>query len=90
MDGNGLIEISADLVKKRDICYCRICVKDSGKGISAGVSKLIFTPYFTTKESGTGLGLPIIERIVNNHDGSIWFDSAEGAGTTFYIDLPVV
>ena len=88
MDGEGLIEIRTDLVKKRDICYCRISVKDSGKGISEDKTKLVFTPYFTTKESGTGLGLPIIERIVNDHDGSIWFDSAEGAGTTFYIDLP--
>jgi len=89
MDGRGTIEIRSDLVKKRDVCYCRISVKDTGKGISKEESRLIFTPYFTTKESGTGLGLPIIERIVNDHDGSIWFDSAEGAGTTFYIDLPV-
>ena len=88
MDGNGLIEIRSDLVKKREVCYCRISVKDTGKGISKEESRLIFTPYYTTKESGTGLGLPIIERIVNDHYGSIWFDSAEGAGTTFYIDLP--
>ena len=86
---SGLIEIRTDLVKKREICYCRISVKDSGKGISAEERDLIFTPYYTTKITGTGLGLPIIERIVNDHDGSIWFDSAEGAGTTFYIDLPV-
>ena len=89
MDSAGVIEIRSDLVKKREVCYCRISVRDTGKGISKNESRLIFTPYFTTKESGTGLGLPIIERIVNDHDGSIWFDSAEGAGTTFYIDLPV-
>jgi len=86
---NGLIEIRTDLVKKREVCYCRISVKDSGKGISDEERELIFTPYYTTKITGTGLGLPIIERIVNDHDGSIWFDSAQGAGTTFYIDLPV-
>ena len=89
MNGQGLIEIRCDLVKKREVCYCRISVKDSGKGISLEESKLVFTPYFTTKESGTGLGLPIIERIVNDHGGVIWFDSAEGIGTTFYIDLPL-
>jgi len=88
MNGSGLIEIRTDLVKKREVCYCRISVKDSGKGISSEDGRLIFTPYFTTKESGTGLGLPIIERIVNDHGGAIWFDSAEGVGTTFYIDLP--
>jgi len=89
MNGSGLIEIRTDLVKKREVCYCRISVKDSGVGINANESRQVFTPYFTTKESGTGLGLPIVERIVIDHGGAIWFDSAEGAGTTFYIDLPV-
>jgi len=88
MSGNGTIEIRSDIVKKREVCYCRISVKDSGKGIGAQEGRLIFTPYFTTKESGTGLGLPIVERIVNDHGGAIWFDSAQGIGTTFYIDLP--
>jgi nitrogen fixation/metabolism regulation signal transduction histidine kinase len=89
MNGNGYIEIRTDLVNKRDVCYCRTSIKDTGKGISTQESQLILTPYFTTKESGTGLGLPIIERIVNDHGGAVWFDSAEGMGTTFYIDLPV-
>jgi nitrogen fixation/metabolism regulation signal transduction histidine kinase len=88
MDGSGLIEIRTDLVKKRDISYCRISIKDSGKGIDKQNAYLVFTPYFTTKETGTGLGLPIVERIVNDHGGAIWFNSAEGMGTTFYIDLP--
>jgi len=88
MDGKGLIEIRTDLVKKREVCYCRITVKDSGKGISPEDAQNIFTPYFTTKESGTGLGLPIIERIVTDHGGAIWFDSSPGIGSTFYIDLP--
>ena len=89
MNKKGSIEIRTDLVKKREVCYCRISVKDSGKGISKQERLSIFTPYFTTKKSGTGLGLPIIERIVNDHGGVIWFDSAENMGTTFYIDLPI-
>jgi len=88
MNDSGIIEIRTDLVKKREVQYCRISVKDSGKGISAEESRHLFTPYYTTKESGTGLGLPIVERIVNDHGGSIWFDSAQGIGSTFYIDLP--
>jgi len=88
MNGSGSIEIRTDLVKKREICYCRISVKDSGKGIGSQESQLVFTPYFTTKESGTGLGLPIVKRIVNDHGGAIWFDSGEGMGTIFYLDLP--
>jgi nitrogen fixation/metabolism regulation signal transduction histidine kinase len=89
MEGRGLIEIRTDLVKKRESRYCRLSIRDTGKGISKKESPLVFTPYFTTKETGTGLGLPIVERIVNDHDGSIWFNSAEGMGTTFFIDLPV-
>jgi nitrogen fixation/metabolism regulation signal transduction histidine kinase len=88
MNGSGSIDINTDGIKKRDINYCRISIKDSGNGISEHDSQFVFTPYYTTKESGTGLGLPIVERIVNDHGGAIWFDSAEGMGTTFYIDLP--
>ncbi|GHV56303.1 hypothetical protein AGMMS49579_20710 [Spirochaetia bacterium] len=89
MDGKGLIEIRTDLVKKRESQYCRLSIRDTGKGISKEETSLVFTPYFTTKESGTGLGLPIVERIVNDHGGAIWFNSAEGMGTTFFIDLPL-
>jgi nitrogen fixation/metabolism regulation signal transduction histidine kinase len=89
MEGRGLIEIRLDLVKKRETRYGRLSIRDSGKGISKQEGSLVFTPYFTTKETGTGLGLPIVERIVNDHGGSIWFNSAEGMGTTFFIDLPV-
>ncbi|MDR1859161.1 MAG: HAMP domain-containing protein [Treponema sp.] len=89
MDSRGSIKIRADLVKKRDLQFCRLSVRDTGKGISRQDSAQVFVPYFTTKESGTGLGLPIVERIVNDHGGVIWFNSAEGAGTTFFVDLPV-
>jgi nitrogen fixation/metabolism regulation signal transduction histidine kinase len=89
MDGKGLIEIRTDFVQKREIRFCRLSIRDSGKGIARDSISHIFTPYYTTKESGTGLGLPIVERIVNDHGGSIWFNSAEGMGTTFFVDLPV-
>jgi nitrogen fixation/metabolism regulation signal transduction histidine kinase len=89
MGGQGSIEIRTDLVQKRESRYCRLSIRDTGKGISKREGSLVFTPYFTTKETGTGLGLPIVERIVNDHGGSIWFNSAEGMGTTFFIDLPV-
>jgi nitrogen fixation/metabolism regulation signal transduction histidine kinase len=89
MDGAGKIEIRTDLVKKRESRYCRLSVRDSGKGIVKKDRDRVFTPYFTTKESGTGLGLPIVERIVNDHGGTIWFNTAEGAGTTFFIDFPL-
>ena len=89
MNGKGLIEIRSDLIQKREKRFCRLSIKDSGVGIPKQAIPQIFTPYFTTKGSGTGLGLPIVERIINDHGGSIWFNSAEGTGTTFFIDLPV-
>jgi nitrogen fixation/metabolism regulation signal transduction histidine kinase len=89
MDGAGQIVIRTDLVKKRESRYCRLSVRDSGKGIRKENYGKVFNPYFTTKESGTGLGLPIVERIVNDHGGMIWFNSGEGAGTTFFIDFPL-
>jgi nitrogen fixation/metabolism regulation signal transduction histidine kinase len=88
MDGKGLIEIRTDFIQKRETRFCRISVKDSGTGIPKQAIPNVFTPYFTSKESGTGLGLPIVERIVNDHGGSIWFNTAEGVGTTFFVDLP--
>jgi nitrogen fixation/metabolism regulation signal transduction histidine kinase len=88
MNNKGLIEIRTDFVQKRETRFCRISVRDSGTGIPKEAIPNVFTPYFTSKESGTGLGLPIVERIVNDHGGSIWFNTAEGVGTTFFVDLP--
>ncbi len=89
MNGSGKLEFRADLVKKRDSRYCRLSVRDDGAGIPEQDRPHIFTPYFTTKEKGTGLGLSIVERIVTDMGGTVWFDSAAGVGTTFYIDLPL-
>jgi nitrogen fixation/metabolism regulation signal transduction histidine kinase len=89
MDGRGDIEIAADLVKAADSRYCRLKIRDTGHGISASLGEKVFMPYFTTKSAGTGLGLSIVERIVAEHGGAIRFESDEGAGTTFYVDLPL-
>ena len=89
MEGAGEIEISADLVKAADSRYCRLKIRDTGQGISASIGEKVFMPYFTTKSAGTGLGLSIVERIVAEHGGAIRFESDEGAGTTFYVDLPL-
>ncbi len=89
MSGQGRVSVRSDLVKRSDSSYCRIQVSDTGPGIPADIRERLFTPYFTTKEKGTGLGLSIVEHIVMDHKGEIWFESGEGAGTTFFIDLPV-
>ena len=67
----------------------KISVTDSGKGIAADQLEAIFTPYFTTKAEGTGLGLAVVHNIVEQHGGTIQVASQEGKGATFTLWLPV-
>jgi signal transduction histidine kinase len=69
--------------------YAKISIQDSGIGISKKNQLKIFSPYFTTKERGSGLGLTSCYRIIQDHKGYITFNSIEGEGTTFYIYLPL-
>ncbi len=66
-----------------------IAVQDNGTGISEEVQSRIFKPYFTTKSSGTGLGLAMTKKIIEFWKGAIWFETEEDRGTTFYIRLPL-
>ncbi len=88
IEGPGDVYVRADLVRKGSLQYCRIQVQDTGRGIGAEYHNQVFNPYFTTKGNGTGLGLPIVERIVFDHKGQIWFETEVGVGTTFFVDLP--
>jgi len=63
-------------------------IKDNGIGISAEKHSKIFVPYFTTKSTGTGLGLAMVKQIIETHRGNIWFNSVENEGTSFYFTLP--
>jgi len=67
---------------------CRVIVHDTGPGIPSHVREQIFTPFFTTKARGTGLGLPTAKRIIEAHSGSIAIDCPPGGGTTVTIELP--
>lgn len=64
-------------------------VADDGPGIPADLSDRIFNPFFTTKTTGSGLGLPIVRKIVDAHDGRIDLSSEPGRGTRFRVTLPV-
>jgi two-component system, NtrC family, nitrogen regulation sensor histidine kinase NtrY len=63
-------------------------IEDNGTGIPKELESKIFQPNFTTKSSGTGLGLAICQQIIEQANGKIWFDSEEGKGTKFTIELP--
>jgi signal transduction histidine kinase len=63
-------------------------VADQGKGIPPEVEKRLFDPFFSTKETGTGLGLPIAARIVERHGGMLQYQTRPGHGTTFGVVLP--
>lgn len=67
-----------------------ITVTDSGKGIAPDQLEAIFTPYFTTKADGTGLGLAVVQNIIEQHGGAIKVKSIEGKGAVFTIWLPVI
>jgi signal transduction histidine kinase len=67
----------------------RVEISDSGQGMEQGVRERALDPFFTTRPSGTGLGLPIVHRIVEAHGGEIQLDSAEGQGTTVTLLLPL-
>ena len=64
-------------------------ISDNGIGISTENAGHIFEPKFTTKNSGMGLGLAIIKKIIENYNGSITFDSEEEKGTLFTVKLPI-
>ena len=63
-------------------------IKDNGTGISEEASEKIFVPYFTTKTTGTGLGLAMTKQIIENLGGSIYFDSKLNKGTSFFVSFP--
>jgi nitrogen fixation/metabolism regulation signal transduction histidine kinase len=87
-NGNGhcVVEIDERLEDSKAV----IEIQDNGEGIAPEMQPKIFTPNFTTKTSGTGLGLAMCKSIVEQSGGSIWFETEQGRGTTFYVALPVI
>lgn len=68
-----------------------ISIQDTGTGIPKEIQEKIFDAFFTTKPmgEGSGLGLDITKKIIEKHNGKIWFESEEGIGTTFFVELPI-
>ena len=85
MPDGGKLEI-AGYTQDGFVC---LTVADTGVGISEEVKSKLFTPMFTTKAKGQGLGLAVVKRLVEAQGGSIYFESEMGKGTKFIIKLPL-
>ena len=81
----GKIELSASLSSP----YVVLKVTDNGPGIPPHILRKVFDPFYTTKPTGTGLGLFVSQRIIKSHGGTIELESVEGSGTCFTICLAV-
>lgn len=82
----AIVEVNYTLSNKEVI----VSIKDNGDGIEPQLRDKIFYPNFTTKTSGTGLGLAMCKSIVEQMKGDIWFETEEAKGTTFFVKLSVV
>lgn len=82
---NAAIEITTKEMGGKVI----LSIKDNGSGIPENMRSKIFTPNFTTKTSGTGLGLAMCKGIVEKLDGKIWFETKENEYTVFFVELPL-
>jgi len=86
MKSRGILRIRTDM----DESHVLVRFSDTGGGISTENLSRVFEPYFTTKPSGTGLGLLIVRRIVREHGGELSIESSEGKGLTVTIRLPYI
>ena len=84
MKRRGILRIRTDM----DSSHVIVSFKDTGGGISAEDLSRVFEPYFTTKTTGSGLGLLIVRRIVREHGGELGIETSEGKGVTVTIRLP--
>jgi PAS domain S-box-containing protein len=85
MEKRGKLKVSTKKTKG----FVEISFKDTGIGISKENMKKLFTPFFTTKAKGMGIGLSICKRFIDSHGGSIEVKSEEGKGSTFTVKLPI-
>lgn len=85
MEHGGKLTVSTEKTE----AFVEVSFKDTGVGIPNENLQKLFTPLFTTKAKGMGMGLPICKKFIENHGGSIEVESQEGKGSTFTIKLPI-
>ncbi len=89
MNDKGTLSIRLYPFSRNGSSYMRVEVEDTGNGIDPENLHNIFNPFYSTKESGIGLGLPIVHKIVTSHRGQIEVDNCLGKGVTFIVTFPV-
>jgi two-component system sensor histidine kinase PilS (NtrC family) len=88
MPENGVLTVEVSLLGKGDGKSVQITVGDNGCGIDVSEQRRIFEPFYTTRSTGTGLGLAVVNRIIENWQGTIDLKSEPGMGTTFRVTFP--
>jgi signal transduction histidine kinase len=89
MPKGGTVRVHATRERLGERTRVRVDVSDDGPGIPESHVARMFEPFFTTKAQGTGLGLAVVKRIIEEHQGEVEFQSREGQGTTFTFRLPL-
>ncbi|WP_460549165.1 sensor histidine kinase [Hymenobacter daeguensis] len=80
------IDVSLEAIGAKGV---RVAIRDNGTGIPEEVREKVFVPNFTTKASGSGIGLAVAKRGIESAGGKIWFETKVGEGTDFFIELPL-
>jgi len=88
MKGQGMLSLRLHPIAKNGASFVRVEVEDTGGGIDPQNLHNIFNPFYTTRDSSLGLGLPIVHKIITSHRGQIEVDNQPGIGVNFIITLP--
>ena len=89
MPDGGILSLEVIPYEKDNLKYCKIIIRDTGKGINKDIQDKIFNPFYTSKEKGIGLGLTVVQKIIEKHGWTLELKSTPNKGCEATIDLPV-
>jgi signal transduction histidine kinase len=89
MEHGGILWLGANTEQYQGTNYMALTVRDNGAGMSKLQTEKIFAPFLTTKQHGTGIGLAIVQKIMENHRGKVLVTSKKGRGTKFRLLVPL-
>jgi PAS domain S-box-containing protein len=89
MSGRGTLEVQVGQETRGPRRFATVTIRDSGPGLPEGLHERLFEPFVTTRARGHGLGLAIVRKVVEQHQGEVSFESVSGRGTTCIVRLPM-